>query len=87
MGLIPWKRDFFFFTACFVRKALEPPDEDHPYGHVKFEALSAIITFSYLLSMMIILLHALFERLTSGYVASIGVRAPLTKQFPCFQTF
>jgi len=43
---------------------------------VRFEALSAIITFSYLLSMMIILLHALFERLTTGYVTSIGVRAP-----------
>ncbi len=65
-----------FFTAFFVRKGLEPPDEDHPYGHVRFEALSAIITFSYLLSMMIILIHALFERLITGYVASIGLRAP-----------
>jgi len=76
-----------FFTAYFVRKALEPPDEDHPYGHVRFEALSAIITFSYLLSMIIILLHALFERLTTGYVVSIGKRAPVYALISLFSNF
>ncbi|HDI73832.1 MAG TPA: hypothetical protein ENF57_02350 [Candidatus Korarchaeota archaeon] len=55
-----------FFTTLFVKKALKPPDEDHPYGHVRFETLSAIITFSYLVSMMVILLHTLMERLGSS---------------------
>ncbi len=66
-----------FFTAFFVKKALEPPDEEHPYGHVRFEALSAIITFSYILSMMVILIHAFLERLMSGKLFSIGERAPI----------
>ncbi|RLG40971.1 MAG: hypothetical protein DRO05_05110 [Thermoproteota archaeon] len=55
-----------FSTALFVKKALKPPDEDHPYGHVRSETLSAIITFSYLVSIMVILLHTLMERLGSS---------------------
>ncbi len=66
-----------FFTAFFVKKAVEPPDEEHPYGHMRFEALSAIITLSYIFSMLIILVHTLFERWTLIEDVSIGGRAPL----------
>jgi len=66
-----------FFTAFFVKKAIEPPDEEHPYGHVRFEALSAIITFSYMLSMLIILVHTFIERWISGKLFSISEGAPV----------
>lgn len=47
------------------------------YGHARFEVLSAIITFSYMLSMMIILIHAFIERLTSEKPFSVSERAPI----------
>ena len=49
-----------------VRAASEPPDENHPYGHRKFETMASIGIMVFLLLVLFEVLSAAYERLRSG---------------------
>ena len=49
-----------------VRIAGAPPDEEHPYGHRKFETIASIGIFVFLLLVLREVLSAAWERLQSG---------------------
>jgi divalent metal cation (Fe/Co/Zn/Cd) transporter len=43
-----------------------PPDDDHPYGHRKYETLAAAGIFMFLLLVVAGVLHAALDRLSGG---------------------
>ena len=47
-----------------VRAAERPPDEDHPYGHRKYETVAAAAVTVFLLLVMIEVLRNAFNHLT-----------------------
>ena len=49
-----------------LRAARKPPDADHPYGHRKFETLSAAAIFVFLLFVVLEVVRASFARLAAG---------------------
>lgn len=49
-----------------VRASRKPPDEDHPYGHRKFETLAAGGIFVFLLFVVIEVVRAALDRLAGG---------------------
>jgi cation diffusion facilitator family transporter len=49
-----------------LRVSRKPPDEDHPYGHRKFETLAAAGIFVFLLLVVIEVVESAFGRLRSG---------------------
>jgi cation diffusion facilitator family transporter len=49
-----------------VRIAGAPPDEEHPYGHRKFETMASVGILLFLLLVLIEVLTAAWERLQSG---------------------
>jgi cation diffusion facilitator family transporter len=49
-----------------LKAARKPPDEDHPYGHRKYETLAASGIFFFLLLVVIEVVRAAFERLAGG---------------------
>jgi len=61
-----------------MRVSRKPPDEDHPYGHRKYETLAAAGIFIFLLFVVVEVVRAAFERLAAGgapdlSAASFGV--------------
>jgi cation diffusion facilitator family transporter len=46
-----------------LRAARKPPDDDHPYGHRKYETLAAAGIFVFLLFVVVEVVRAAFERL------------------------
>lgn len=58
-----------------VRVASAPPDEDHPYGHRKFETMASVGILLFLLLVLIEVLQTAWQRLQTGGQPSIG---PLT---------
>ncbi len=49
-----------------LRAARKPPDQDHPYGHRKYETLAAGGIFVFLLFVVVEVLRGATERLSSG---------------------
>jgi cation diffusion facilitator family transporter len=49
-----------------IRLARQPPDENHPYGHRKFETLASAAIFFFLLLVLIEVLRTAIGRLQSG---------------------
>lgn len=49
-----------------VRIAGTPPDEDHPYGHRKFETMASVAILIFLIMVLREILAAAWERLRSG---------------------
>lgn len=49
-----------------IRAARQPPDEDHPYGHRKFETLASAGIFFFLLLVLIEVLRGAIDRLRFG---------------------
>jgi cation diffusion facilitator family transporter len=49
-----------------VRIAGQPPDEDHPYGHRKFETMASVGILIFLVLVLFEVLSAAVERLQSG---------------------
>ena len=49
-----------------VRLAGAPPDEDHPYGHRKFETMASIGILLFLLLVLLEVLSAAWDRIRSG---------------------
>jgi cation diffusion facilitator family transporter len=58
-----------------VRVASEPPDEDHPYGHRKFETMASVGILIFLVLVLVQVLGAAVERLRSGAVPEIHALA------------
>ncbi len=56
-----------------VRLASRPPDDDHPYGHRKFETLTSVGILLFLLVVMVQVLVAAAERLRDGGAPEITV--------------
>ena len=55
-----------------VRVASAPPDDDHPYGHRKFETMASLGIMVFLLLVMREVLSAAWERLHTGGEPAIG---------------
>ena len=55
-----------------VRVASQPPDDDHPYGHRKFETMASVGILIFLLLVLIEVLTAAVERLRTGGAPTIG---------------
>ena len=49
-----------------VRIASQPPDDDHPYGHRKFETMASVGILIFLLLVLVQVMSAAVERLQSG---------------------
>lgn len=49
-----------------VRIASQPPDDDHPYGHRKFETMASVGILIFLVLVLVEVLSAAVERLQSG---------------------
>jgi cation diffusion facilitator family transporter len=54
-----------------IRMARQPPDENHPYGHRKFETLASAAIFFFLLLVLIEVLRTALGRLQSGGTAEV----------------
>jgi cation diffusion facilitator family transporter len=54
-----------------VRAARKPPDEDHPYGHRKFETLAAGIIAAFLVLVIVEILEMAIGRLRHGGAAAV----------------
>jgi cation diffusion facilitator family transporter len=55
-----------------VRIAGAPPDEDHPYGHRKFETMASVGILIFLIIVLREVLSAAWERLRTGGAPEIG---------------
>src|SRR4029077_16906054 len=49
-----------------LRASRKPPDEDHPYGHRKYETLAAAGIFVFLLLVVVEVSRAALDRLAGG---------------------
>ena len=56
-----------------MRAARKPPDEDHPYGHRKYETLAAAGIFVFLLLVVIEVVRRRIGRLRGGHVPEVTV--------------
>ncbi len=56
-----------------TRLAGNPPDEEHPYGHRRYETLAAMLVGAFLLLTASEIVKSSIERLTTGSVPEIGV--------------
>ena len=55
-----------------VRLAAAPPDENHPYGHRKFETMASVGILLFLLLVLLEVLSAAWERFRSGGDPEVG---------------
>jgi len=53
------------FLLYFVRKSAMPPDRDHPYGHYKYENISAFVTSIFMSSAAMFILISSIGRISS----------------------
>lgn len=53
------------FLLYFVRKSAMPPDRDHPYGHYKYENISAFVTSIFMSSAAVFILMSSIGRISS----------------------
>jgi cation diffusion facilitator family transporter len=56
-----------------LRASLKPPDDDHPYGHRKYETLAAAGIFVFLLLVVVEVSRAALNRLAGGAAPHISV--------------
>lgn len=55
-----------------IRVASQPPDDDHPYGHRKFETMASVGILIFLLLVLFEVMTAAVERLRTGGAPTIG---------------
>jgi cation diffusion facilitator family transporter len=55
-----------------VRLSSQPPDEDHPYGHRKFETLASVGILIFLILVLFEILSAAFDRFGTGGSPTVG---------------
>ncbi len=56
-----------------LRASLKPPDDDHPYGHRKYETLAAAGIFVFLLLVVVEVSRAALNRLAGGAAPHISI--------------
>ena len=56
-----------------LRASLKPPDDDHPYGHRKYETLAAAGIFVFLLLVVVEVSRAALNRLAGGAAPQISI--------------
>ncbi|MGH9385002.1 MAG: cation diffusion facilitator family transporter [Vicinamibacterales bacterium] len=56
-----------------VRLSAQPPDEDHPYGHRKFETLASVGILIFLILVLFEVMSSALEGLRTGGTPSVGV--------------
>ena len=56
-----------------LRASRKPPDEDHPYGHRKYETLAAAGIFIFLLLVVVEVARAAIHRLAGGEAAHVTI--------------
>ena len=56
-----------------VRASRKPPDEDHPYGHRKYETLAAAGIFVFLLLVVVEVVQTAIRRLRSGHTPEVSI--------------
>jgi cation diffusion facilitator family transporter len=55
-----------------VRLSSQPPDEDHPYGHRKFETLASVGILIFLILVLFEVLSAALDRFRTGGTPTVG---------------
>jgi cation diffusion facilitator family transporter len=50
-------------TFIAIKKAVEPPDRDHPFGHAKFESIGALIQLAFLFGIGGLIVYNALRRL------------------------
>jgi cation diffusion facilitator family transporter len=50
-------------TFIAIKKALEPPDPEHPFGHAKFESLGALVQLIFLVLIGALIVYGALRRL------------------------
>jgi cation diffusion facilitator family transporter len=55
-----------------VRLSSQPPDQDHPYGHRKFETLASVGILIFLILVLFEVLSAAFDRFRTGGTPAVG---------------
>jgi cation diffusion facilitator family transporter len=63
------------FTFVAVRVSALPPDEDHPYGHGKFDSLSGLFQSLFLVGVSVWIFIEAFSRLRSPHEAALDIDA------------
>jgi cation diffusion facilitator family transporter len=58
-----------------VRLARQPPDEDHPYGHRKFETMASVGILIFLVVVLVEVVRAALARLESPRAPEVGALA------------
>lgn len=56
-----------FVSYFFIKKAEAPADKDHPYGHGKFETLSAAIESIFILSVAVFIITKAIKNIIHGF--------------------
>jgi cation diffusion facilitator family transporter len=56
-----------------LRASRKPPDDDHPYGHRKYETLAAAGIFIFLLLVVVEVIRAALDRLAGGAAPQVTV--------------
>ena len=56
-----------------LRASRKPPDDDHPYGHRKYETLAAAGIFVFLLLVVVEVSRAALDRLAGGAAPQVTV--------------
>ncbi|MBN2518308.1 MAG: cation transporter [Candidatus Altiarchaeota archaeon] len=67
-----------------LRASIKPADEDHPYGHAKFETLTTIVIAAFLLLVSFELLENSFSRFIENVAPEITFAAFLVLAFTLF---
>ncbi len=58
-----------------TKAALKPPDEDHPYGHEKYETLGGLVGGIILIGIAILVIYEAVVRLVLGLSINLGLEA------------
>ena len=56
-----------------VRLASRPPDDDHPYGHRKFETMASVGILLFLLVALVQVLVTAIDRLRAGGTPEVSI--------------
>ena len=41
---------YYLIVKIFIRKAAEPPDQEHPYGHTQLETIASLVVGAFVLT-------------------------------------
>lgn len=67
--------DTFTTALLFVatRASLKPPDEEHMYGHEKFESIGGLIGGIALVGVALLIIYEAFSKIVAGQTVNLGI--------------